>query len=99
MRATLKSLFKRRDCVTLVRPVEDERALQTLPELSYAELRPQFRTEMEALRAKVLGLAGPKQVHGVNINGAGLVRLAESYTEAINDGAVPTICSAWEAVC
>jgi len=38
----------------------------------------------------------PKAVHGRAINGGAFLILAKSYLKAINEGAVPTINSAWE---
>lgn len=38
------------------------------------------------------------QLAGIATNGAGLVKLAETYTNAINSGAIPTIYSAWQSV-
>lgn len=39
IRAAVKSVFKTRDCVTLVRPLLDERQLQKLNQLQYTALR------------------------------------------------------------
>jgi hypothetical protein len=50
-RRVLTAFFKDRDCVTLVRPLEDEAKLQQMDRLEDKQLRPQFRKEMRALRA------------------------------------------------
>jgi hypothetical protein len=42
IRRLIKHFFKDRDCMTLVRPVEDERQLQNLSSLPSAALRPEF---------------------------------------------------------
>ena len=42
IRRLIKHFFKDRDCQTLVRPIEDEKKLQRLQEVSEGELRPEF---------------------------------------------------------
>lgn len=42
IRRLLKHFFKDRDCQTLVRPVEDEKELQSLNDLPASSLRPEF---------------------------------------------------------
>uniref|UniRef100_K3WTL4 PH domain-containing protein n=1 Tax=Globisporangium ultimum (strain ATCC 200006 / CBS 805.95 / DAOM BR144) TaxID=431595 RepID=K3WTL4_GLOUD len=39
IRVLLSDFFRQRDCVTLVRPVDDEQKLRTLPKVPYEELR------------------------------------------------------------
>ena len=56
----IMSFFKDRDCYTMVRPTEDERNLQKLQSLSDGEMRPEFVTQMETLRAKIFKRVKPK---------------------------------------
>ena len=47
----------------------------------------------------MLNKARPKELFGTPISGAFLAGLAEIYTQAINEGAVPNIENAWSSVC
>ncbi|CAI5727901.1 unnamed protein product [Hyaloperonospora brassicae] len=98
IRALLSSFFRQRDCVTLVRPVDDEEKLRNLPQVPYDELRDEFRASFEALCKRLFGKAKPKTMFGKPLNGAMLVNLAGSYVEALNSGKAPVISSAWSRV-
>lgn len=98
IRNSIKQLFRYRDCVTLVRPVVDEKQLKTIDSIPYSQLRPEFRRESELLVAKILDEAPVKQINGQNLNGESFVQLLMVYTEAINSGAVASIQNAWESV-
>jgi hypothetical protein len=99
VRRLLSGFFQTRDCVTLVRPVEDESLLQTLDSVAVAQLRPEFVSAMRALRSRILGQAPVKTLHGRELDGPALISLAESYSHAINSGSVPNIGEAWDALC
>ncbi|POM65352.1 Guanylate-binding protein [Phytophthora palmivora] len=98
IRALLSEFFRHRDCVTLVRPVDDEQKLRNLPQVPYDELRDEFRTSFESLRKRLFGKAKPKSMFGKPLNGAMFVNLASSYVEALNSGKAPVISSAWSRV-
>lgn len=98
IRVAIKQLFRERDCVTLVRPVNDERQLKTIDSVPYQNLRPEFREQSDALVQKILEETPPKQLNGQNLNGESLAQLIEIYTNAINTGAVASIQSAWESL-
>ena len=98
IRRSIKGLFPDRDCVTLVRPHNDERQLRRLEALAPEELRPEFRAGMTGLLDKIFAAARPKVAGGVVLTGGLLAGLAEAYVGAINAGAVPTIAGAWQAV-
>ena len=93
------SFFRDRDCFTMVRPTEDERSLQKLQNLSNSDMRPEFVTQMESLRAKIFKRVRPKSLNNRFITGETLLELCEAYTQAINSGNVPCIESAWTYVC
>lgn len=80
--------------MALVRPVEDERLLQRLDDLTNEELREEFVEQIEQLRARVFKKAKVKLVDGQPINGPMLCELAQSYITAMNQGKIPTIESA-----
>ena len=98
IRKTLKSVFPNRDCITVVRPVVDERRLRHLEKEPLHRLRAEFKDQIRALRAKVQAQAAPKRVDGRLINGPALARLAEAYVAGINKGDMPPIRSAWKSV-
>lgn len=86
IRRLVRSFFKERDCFTLVRPVEEESMLQSLNKVSQDQLRPEFNTQIEILRSKILKKVKPKTLDGKTISGSMLIELAESYTTAMNEG-------------
>ncbi|CEG40002.1 guanylatebinding protein [Plasmopara halstedii] len=98
IRALLSSFFRHRDCVTLVRPVDDEQKLRNLPQVAYDELRDEFRSSFESLHKRLFSKIQPKTMFGKPINGAMFVNLAGSYVEALNSGKTPVISSAWSRV-
>jgi Guanylate-binding protein, N-terminal domain/Guanylate-binding protein, C-terminal domain len=98
VRTLLRTYFPERDCMTLVRPVSEEEKLAHLAEQPWEELRPEFRSQMEALRRKVLGGARPKTMFGRALTGPMLASLAEAYVTALNSGETPTISTAWDRV-
>lgn len=99
LRRMICSFFKDRDCYTIVRPTEEEKDLQKLNRLENEELRPEFVTQMTALRSKIFKRVKPKTLHGTFITGESLLQLASAYCDAINQGGVPCIESAWTSVC
>eukprot|EP00878_Enallax_costatus_P025838 GHUV01027675.1.p1 GENE.GHUV01027675.1~~GHUV01027675.1.p1 ORF type:complete len:197 (+),score=54.87 GHUV01027675.1:1585-2175(+) len=96
IRGSIKSLFPDRDCFTLVRPMHDERALNHLDELDPQQLRPEFQEGVQKLTRLLLSRGQPKRIGIVPVTGVMLAGLAEAYVLAINQGAVPTIATAWQ---
>jgi hypothetical protein len=99
IRRLLKSFFKDRDCCTMIRPLTNEENLQNLAEMSLEELRADFVEQVLQLRRKVINKVKPKIINGKKLSGAMMCNLAESYVQAINNGAVPNIESAWNYIC
>lgn len=98
IRVLLSDFFRQRDCVTLVRPVDDEQKLRTLPKVPYEDLRDEFRSSFESLRKRLYDKAKPKMLFGKTLNGAMYTNLVKSYVEALNSGKAPVISSAWSRV-
>ena len=104
IRGMLRAFFPERDCVTLVRPVADETALQALAQTTETKgldaTRQEFKTGVEALRRRVLAtaLARPKILYGKALNGSLFASLVEAYVTALNAGGAPVISNAWERV-
>lgn len=98
IRTSIKGLFPDRDCATLVRPMHDELALVTLDHIQPEQLRPEFRDGVASLLKLILQKAQPKHLGTYVLSGPVLAGLTEAYVQAINDGAVPTIATAWQGV-
>jgi hypothetical protein len=98
VRACLTSFFLKRDCTTLVRPLEDEQKLQTIDNENFDSLRPEFKKGMEGMRKRLLSTLPKKTVRGKSLTGPMLATLAKTYVSAMNNDGVPTISTAWEHV-
>lgn len=60
------------------------------------KLRPEFRSGLDALTKFVFERTRAKQVGATVMTGPIMVGITESYLEALNNGAVPTISSSWQ---
>lgn len=98
IRDLIRSFFRDRDCLTMVRPAEDEEVLRDLSRQPLSALRPEFQKQITTFKSKVLAGTRPKQMMGRTLNGEMMVTLIRSYTGALNSGGVPVISSAWERV-
>jgi myosin heavy subunit len=98
IRQAISQVFHTRECVTLVRPVAEERDLQRVSKLDNNSLRSEFRNQIAALKQLIPQLAHPKSIDGVELNGRAFVSLASTYVESINAGSVPTIRTAFQSV-
>ncbi|CAJ1961788.1 unnamed protein product [Sphenostylis stenocarpa] len=98
IRDSIRALFPDRGCFTLVRPLNNENDLQRLDQISLEKLRPEFRSGLDALTKFVFDRARPKQVGAITMTGPLLIGITESYLDALNHGAVPTISSSWQSV-
>jgi len=79
-----------------VRPMNDEAALQNLGAQSLSSMRPEFQAGMTALLDRVYAKALPKRLGSSVLTGPMLAGLASTYVDAINNGAVPVIATAWQ---
>jgi len=98
IRGKLTTFFKERDCITLVRPLSDEKLLREISKVPYENLRPEFRSKMELLIKKVYNSIKPKVIDGQPLTGEMFATLLEQYVTAFNEGKVPTIETAWDQV-
>jgi chromosome segregation ATPase len=81
-----------------VRPLEEEHQLQHLDEIPMDKLRPEFRAGLDKLTKYILDRAGPKQLGSITLTGPMFASLTQSFLDAINSGAVPTIANSWQSV-
>ncbi|KAK8485100.1 hypothetical protein V6N13_062971 [Hibiscus sabdariffa] len=98
IRDSIRALFPDRECFTLVRPLNNEKDLQRLDQILLDKLRPEFRAGLDALTKFVFERTRPKQVGGTVMTGPVLIGITQSYLDALNNGAVPTISSSWQSV-
>ena len=98
IRDSIRALFPERECVTLVRPCNDERMLQKLNTVDMADLRPEFTEGLTSLIDLINHRCQPKKVGSDILNGPALAAIAQAYVTAINEGAVPEIQTAWQNV-
>ncbi|OAY66631.1 Guanylate-binding protein 1 [Ananas comosus] len=98
IRESIRALFPDRECFTLVRPVNKESDLQRLDQIHMDRLRPEFRAGLDDLTKFVFERTRPKQVGATMMTGPLLAGLTQSFLDAINKGAVPTISSSWQSV-
>lgn len=98
IRQAISAVFSRRECVTLVRPVNSEDDLQRLDTLPIHKLRPEFQSQITHLQSLTRQMSPPKQVGGQTLTGASYALLAQEYVRSINSGSVPSIASAFESV-
>lgn len=99
IRRMLRHFFQDRDCSTLVRPLENEREMQKLEEVPDSSLRGEFLEQCSLLRKKIFKKLRPKTIQGQAVTGPMLVQLCKAYIEAINNGKVPNVESAWSYLC
>ena len=79
IRRLLKSFFKERDCVTMIRPLMGEDGLQSLERLELEDLRADFVDQITQLRRRVINRVKPKTLNGKKLTGEMLYGLVESY--------------------
>jgi hypothetical protein len=97
-RRAVRTLFKRRQCFTMVRPALEEEGLRNAGELDDADLRPEFVSQLQSLCSILQQQVPRKRCLGTDVDGYQLGVLAQKYVEAMNGGAVPEIKSTWEHV-
>jgi hypothetical protein len=83
----------------MIRPLTNEEELQNLDCRPLEELRGEFVEQVQLLRKRVLFNVKPKAVNGHLVSGAEWIALVELYVNAINNGVVPSIQSAWTSIC
>ncbi|URD88834.1 Guanylate-binding protein, C-terminal domain [Musa troglodytarum] len=98
IRESIRSLFPDRECFALVRPLNNENDLQRLDQIPLDRLRPEFRSGLDALLKYIFMRTRPKQVGATVMTGPILAGITQSFLDAINSGAVPTISSSWQSV-
>ena len=98
IRENIIKYFKERECITLPRPIDEEKDLQNLNNIPFSELKSNFRTEFLILKNKVYETSKPKILNGKKITGPILADLLYSFINSINSGIVPNINTACDNI-
>ena len=70
IRSMLSSFFSKRQCITMVRPCNDEDSLQQIDNIPFDELRKEFKSGIIDLRTLIFDNLVPKTVlDGKSLNG------------------------------
>ena len=98
IRQNIIKFFPERDCVTLIRPVDNENDLRRLNNIPYNNLKPEFKMEFKKLKDKIFKEALPKKLNGKKLTGPALATLIEQFVKVINSGKIPNINNTWDSV-
>ena len=82
IRKSIKSLFIKRSCFTLVRPAVNEDDLRNAENLTNEMLRPAFINEMDIIRNQLLNDIAPKMMFGEHLDGpkfCHLINVSQSF--------------------
>lgn len=60
------------------------------------KMRPEFRAGLDALTKYIFERTRPKQLGSLVMTGPMFAGLTQSFLDAINAGAVPTIATSWQ---
>ena len=98
IRENILKYFKDRECITLPRPVDQERDLQKLNEIPFDGLKPNFREEFLNLKRKIYENSKVKKIENKKVNGPILVGLLKSFISALNSKIIPNINTAMDNI-
>ncbi|KAM3147007.1 hypothetical protein pb186bvf_000723 [Paramecium bursaria] len=98
VRRHITQFFQERDCVTLVRPSDDEKILQNLNNISMNDLDNDFREQMSNLRQKLQFKIQFKCYKGKPVTPFTFIEMAKYFVDAINQGVLPVIESQWQMI-
>ena len=94
IRENIIKYFKFRECVTLPRPVDQEKDLHKLNKIPFSELKPNFREEFLNLKRKIYETSYVKKIGNKKVNGPILVELLTSFINSLNSKIIPNINTA-----
>ena len=95
IRKLIKMFFQERDCFTMVRPCEEEKALQNLQLYNNQFVREEFIKEIKCVRKKIFKEIKPKYFNGKICNGKTLSIICKHFVKVINNGNIPVIDNIW----
>ena len=98
VRELIRNYFKEKDLFVMIRPVEEEKDLQNLQNLSDDKIRKEFLEQSKNFRNKIIKKVKPKIFKNKNLNGFLLIELIQSVLDSINNGSIPVIENSWKYV-
>ena len=96
IRTKFKEVFPKRNCVTLVRPVNDEKLLRNIEEVAFCELREEFRGELASLLDTIRTQSKVKRVKGRGLDGTSFGLFLKQIAESLNSDSFPGISTVSE---
>ena len=88
--------FKDRDCVTLPRPVEREKDLESFDEFSLPDLRIKFQKAFEKFKLDLLEFCPNKRFGDDLVTGFQLSALVTQLVSVLNQGEIPSFYLSWD---
>ena len=88
---SLIKYFKKRECIIMPCPTNEEKELVLLKRMNLNELNENFQNEFEILKKKIYETSQAKLVNGKKINGPILVNLLKYFIREINKEKIPNI--------
>ena len=98
IRQSILNFFKNRDCVTLVRPVNDEEQLRNIQNLNDNMIRSEFLNQLYVIRDKIYKNCQQKVINGVGLNMSMLIAYLNQFVMSFNQNKLPAIKTAWETL-
>ncbi|CAK55991.1 unnamed protein product (macronuclear) [Paramecium tetraurelia] len=98
IRRKIREYFKFRDCICMVRPIQDERRLARVEEEDWNALRPEFISAVQDFERRVSKNIPPKQINGTTLTAEMFLKLSLEYVDAINSGGIPQILTSLDRV-
>ena len=91
IKENLVKYFKQRECVTLPKPVEEEKDLVMLKRMPFNDLQEKFKEQFINLKDKIFKFSKSKIINGKIINGPMIAYLLTKIVKDINDEKIPNL--------
>ena len=98
-RKIIRDIFAERDCLTMVRPVANEKDLQKMDALDETHFRPEFIEQITKARTMIFSKIKPKKINGKILTAGLLLELCKKFITVINGEKIPDIKSTWVYLC
>lgn len=99
IRNLFKQVFPKRNCFTLVRPVNDERLLRNIEDLGFSQLRVEFREELGYLLEMIRSQSQVKRIKGKSLNGPAFCLFLQHVADCLNSDSFPGLSTVNERLC
>ena len=102
IRKTIKASFPHRTCVTLPRPVQEDKLLHKLNDIDDSKFTESFLKGLKTLKDTVSSGLAPRTIPNrgktLQMNGPLLLEFARALCKALNTGSMPPIESTWQNI-